>query len=367
MRKIILAFIIIILCFGCTNKRTANNESTVMGNEIIQNVNILSENKMLFVAPLEGLNLRSEPSVTSERIKLLPQHTGLTILERSETQELINNYLNYWYKVNTGEEIGWVFGEYLTEHILINYIRLTNCTLTTEYQVPNIINIIFGINDDEAPFEPIQNNNIQFIWGGFQILLRKDVDLNNDISLVAKNSKHYFSRKLDLQPIKRYNFNNEEEIIGYYENVTFENKFWLSDGNNWELQVLSNNETLIYYELPDSSISFLLFDNLDETPFISNNLRSLKLYQEYTLRSINDNSELIVIYYNDPYDRIEYDTYKPILYLIPNKINSQNYFDIGISWNDDSLKGMYYFGIYKINDLPTREETYPLFDSVQLQ
>ena len=35
----------------------------------------------------------------------------------------------------------------------INYLQLSNCNITYDYSVPNIINRIIGIEDDEAPRE----------------------------------------------------------------------------------------------------------------------------------------------------------------------------------------------------------------------
>ena len=246
------------------------------------------------------------------------------------------------------------------------YIKLTNCTITTDYSVPNILNRIIGINDDEPPIgQPVENNNLRFIWGGFQIVLKNNIPLNEDIVIIAKNSKYEFDRILNLKPINKFlfdNYSDNNEILGFYDNVLFENKFWLSDGNHWQFTIKSNENILLSGEIPSNLIASIIFDELDETPFIVNNLRNVNLNKEYTYRFIKAYTEIIVIYYS-----IDYRTYKPILYLIPDKNETEEYFDIGISWNDESVIGNYHFGFYKIDELPTEEKMYAVMDFVQVK
>jgi len=112
MKRIYFVLLILTLCLGCTNKRTANNENADMEN----GVPIIAEAEITtaYVSPSRGLNLRSEPGSAGSRIKLLPQNTELTILERSEQRERIDGLFDYWYKVDEGDEIGWVYGGYIS-------------------------------------------------------------------------------------------------------------------------------------------------------------------------------------------------------------------------------------------------------------
>ena len=82
-------------------------------------------NGMIFyIGPFDGLNLRKEPNLTSEIIRVLPQNTKLIGIESdSEVYEIrrANERIrgepwryHYWYKVDADGEIGWVFSAYLT-------------------------------------------------------------------------------------------------------------------------------------------------------------------------------------------------------------------------------------------------------------
>jgi hypothetical protein len=244
------------------------------------------------------------------------------------------------------------------------HIKLTNCTITTDYSVPNILNRIIGINDDDPPNGPIENNTLRYFWGGLQIALRNDIPLNENIIIIAKNSKHEFSRILNLKPMDS-SYNNN--ILGYYENVLFENKFWLSDGNNWQFIVKSNNNILIDEELVQNSVSSMIFEKLDETPFVVNKLSIVNLHKEYTYRFMKAYTEIIVIYYQRFDFNRGYGIYSPIFYLIPNENETEEYFDIGISWNDESVIGDYHFGFYKIDELPTEEKMYAVMNFVQVR
>jgi len=245
------------------------------------------------------------------------------------------------------------------------HIKLTNCTITTDYSVPNMLNRIMGIGDDDPPYGPIEKNTLRYFWGGLQIALRNDIPLNENTIIIAKNSKHEFSKILNLRPMIDSSYNNN--ILGYYENILFENKFWLSDGDDWQFIVKSNNKILIDEKLSQNSVSSIIFDKLDETPFVVNKLRTVYLHKEYTYRFMKKYTEIIVIYYQryDPSGR--YGIYSPIFYLIPNENENEEYFDIGISWNDESVEGEYHFGYYKINELPDEEKMYAVMDFVQVR
>jgi len=229
----------------------------------------------------------------------------------------------------------------------INFIKLTNCTITFNYTVPNIINI--GGGDYGHPiFHTVRENSISNLGGITQIILTENISSSDEVIIVAKNDIYEFSRRLELKPINSiYGFEN---ISGYYDDIIFENKFWISDGSDWHFSIKLNNAVIITKQLSQNTVSSMLYDRLDETPFIINNLRYAELFNQYTFRCIKEETEIIVIYY-----RADSSTpYVPALYLIPNNRNSE-YIDIGISWNDESLKGSYIFRSYKINELPSEE------------
>ena len=247
------------------------------------------------------------------------------------------------------------------EHEFINvadYITLTNCTITTDYFVPNILNRTLGINDNEPPYEFIKENRLHYFWSGFQIILKNDIPLNENIIVIVKNSRHEFYKSIKLRPIQTFDSDN---IFGYYENILFENKFWLCDENNWQLIVKSDDNILIDQELSQSIITAMLYEKLDETPFIVSYLKSVNIHKEYTYRCARRENEIIVIYYTN-----DYSIYKPILYLIPDE-NEGYIIDIGISWTDEKAKGIYFFKNYNVNELPSEEKMYAVMDSVSIR
>jgi uncharacterized protein YgiM (DUF1202 family) len=135
MKKITFALLIFILCLACTNRKTAGNESADDASNIpavVETEIILPEEEIVYVSPSRGINLRSGPSTADSRIKHLQQNAKLTILEKSGQRERIDGLLDYWYKVDTGNETGWVFGGYVT-----NVPRSRNVELkkVNEYEI----------------------------------------------------------------------------------------------------------------------------------------------------------------------------------------------------------------------------------------
>jgi len=192
-----------------------------------------------------------------------------------------------------------------------DHINLTNCIITTDYHVPKIINIIIGIGDDDPSMSYIEHNSLHFRWNGFQI--------------------------------------------------NFKNKFWLYDGNSWQFIVKSDNSIFIDQELELNLITTIIFDDLDETPFIVNNLKNVDLNKEYTFRCIKKGTEIIIIYYSP-----DYSIYEPVLYIIPNEQELEEYIDIGISWNNEKVKGVYFFRNFRIDELPNKEERAAVMDFVMV-
>ena len=117
MKKIIFAILVALLCLGCTRKQAT--EEVFNDNQNITEQTNYSINSTLYVIPSEGLNLRSEPSTTSTIIKLLPQNTEVTVLEKSDEIVIIGGIHDYWYKVDTENETGWVFGGYLARYPIV--------------------------------------------------------------------------------------------------------------------------------------------------------------------------------------------------------------------------------------------------------
>lgn len=351
--KIIFLFIFItIFCLTCTKKTTENESILINDNESEPSIN-----STFYVIPANGINLRSEPSINGEKKSLLSQNTKLIVLERSHNIETIDGLENYWYKVETMNELGWVFGGYLSERPTTvinefhNYIRLTNCTITTDYYVPIINNIIGG--DDDYFFINI-DNDIGLVGRVIQVIVKENITSSDTITLIAKNNIHEFARVLDLNPLI-------VSDTGYYQNVSFENKFWLTNGSNWQFILKLNNNTLVEKILELDIVYSLLYKDLDETPFITNNQKKVNLYDNYTFRSRKDDTDIIIIYFCP-----DWQIYTPIIYLIPEDIQNE-YIDVGISWVNENAKGIYFIRNYKFDELPTEELTMPVFDWIEVR
>jgi hypothetical protein len=242
------------------------------------------------------------------------------------------------------------------------YIVLSNCTPTDAYSVPSINCHIFGLLED--PPNPIEENHIGWIFDGIQICLENSISPENDFTLIMKNDKYEFSRKINLFPI-----HNENGISGYYDNIELEIKPWIiaNEDNKWRLIVTDGQNELINESRELSYRGSFLFDTIDDSPFVINSLKYVELNKQYTYRFLNELADILILYHSP-----DYGVYKPILYLIPNKNNMKSYTDIEISWNDEIVKGVYYIEKYKLDDLPAgnmqaEETTAAVFDFIDVR
>jgi hypothetical protein len=69
----------------------------------------------MYVNTSDGLNLRIAPLSSSQRIRTLPFGSKVTVISISETRITIDNILSSWYQVQFENDIGWVFGGYLSK------------------------------------------------------------------------------------------------------------------------------------------------------------------------------------------------------------------------------------------------------------
>ncbi len=122
-KHILFALFLSALCLSCINKKAVESENTPTTEnpddkipptfKIPFTFRTSPYEEWVYVAPPEGLNLRSTYSTTGAIVRLLPQNTELKVLERNEEKETIDGLHDYWYMVDTGNETGWVFGGYL--------------------------------------------------------------------------------------------------------------------------------------------------------------------------------------------------------------------------------------------------------------
>ena len=115
MNKFLILVLIIILAglvaCGRDGKQTSSNPDT---SQDLSSTTEYKKGQVVYVAPAR-LNMRVRDNRESEQIRLLEQGTRLVILERGR-EDTISELTDYWYRVDTGNEVGWVFGTFITLH-----------------------------------------------------------------------------------------------------------------------------------------------------------------------------------------------------------------------------------------------------------
>jgi hypothetical protein len=347
------------------NEKENDQKQSIIESREINTIIDLDRNEIMYVNSPEGLHVRNKPNLDGERLFLLENNHEVITLKKDINNSIVDGIVGNWVYIrsNSNEAQGWVFGGYLSKernpsaNDFKKHILLNNCTLTDAYSVPVINNYLMGLPDD--PPNPIEENSINWRFGGIQICLKNNVSLEDDIILTMKNGKYEFSKKLELFPI-----HNENGISGYYENIDLEIKPWTvtNEENKWQLIVNEGQNELINGTRELSYAVSFIFDTIDNSPFIINSLKYVKLNKKYTYRFLNELADILILYYSH-----DYKIYKPILYLMPNKNNLEVYTDIEISWNNEIIKGIYHIGKYKLDNLPAEEKTVAVFDFIGVQ
>ena len=91
---------------------------------------------IMYVMSGNGINLRTEPTIQSKIIRVLPFLTKVKIMEKDSNYITIDGISSQWYKVNTDNNIGWVFGGYLSKSIDIP--RLNDKNFIAVYRIKNV-------------------------------------------------------------------------------------------------------------------------------------------------------------------------------------------------------------------------------------
>ncbi|MCL2800335.1 MAG: hypothetical protein FWD28_01070 [Treponema sp.] len=246
---------------------------------------------------------------------------------------------------------------------LINFI---NAEIITQYSFPDIINVPTSPGDGVLPDSPVSVSYLTRTWSGFYIIFKKDIDLEKEITLIAKGGTNEYVYQNEINPIRITNYIDPANYLGYFFEIVFEHKPWLNNDTNsdsWQFIVKSGDEELINENL-SFDFSYMLFDNLTDTPFTVSNLLAVDQNKEYTYRFRTRDADLLTLYIYHEFMEPFYATiYRPIIYLKPIS-NSGVYTDIKISWNNPQLAGIYHIGRHRIERLPAKELMIPVFDSI---
>jgi len=91
---------------------------------IVSSALMYSETKEYFVSSKSGLVLRQKPSVSSEKILVIPYMSSVTVKDINGPKEVISNIEANWYKIDYQGITGWVFSGFLTDEWIENDINI---------------------------------------------------------------------------------------------------------------------------------------------------------------------------------------------------------------------------------------------------
>lgn len=75
---------------------------------------VVAEDSKVALVTGDEIRLRSEPSKKGKYQGILYKNQVVTILERTEKKEKVEDKEDYWYKVKYAKQEGWCFGQFLT-------------------------------------------------------------------------------------------------------------------------------------------------------------------------------------------------------------------------------------------------------------
>ena len=101
-----------------------------------ETVNSQQISPIMYVMAGDGLNLRTEPTIQSQIIRVLPFLTKVKIIEKSDNFISLDGISSQWHKVSINNDIGWVFGGYLSKNIDIP--KLNDKNFIAVYRINNI-------------------------------------------------------------------------------------------------------------------------------------------------------------------------------------------------------------------------------------
>ena len=212
--------------YGCKEKPASKTENFV-GSGIIRTEeiektedNIKQTNRTFYVFPHNGLNLCTEPSFNSTRIRGVQQYTRLNAHAVTNEKETIDGISDYWYKVDTGTETGWVFGGYLISNAPNN----SNFIL----EKPVMENGIFMFSDGQT--RNINSNSSGDFFLNHIKIYEKTSRESNYFELNGQHNRRVYFFKLDGYEDWLYLFDDKREISGFIflydilEEVSYENE-----------------------------------------------------------------------------------------------------------------------------------------------
>lgn len=98
----VIALIFFIAFIGCKKEKQA---------EILLDIN-----RAMYVLSKKGIILRSQPSVASEQLAVIPYRSKLISKQKTSCEDVIYGIHDYWYNAEWSGKRGWVFGGFVDEY-----------------------------------------------------------------------------------------------------------------------------------------------------------------------------------------------------------------------------------------------------------
>jgi uncharacterized protein YgiM (DUF1202 family) len=165
-----------------------------------ESIDSFSIGQSLFIIEKQGLNLRSGPGTSFDKIGFIPFGTSVNVLNKSDTKETLYKISSYWYEIKPNDSVnGWVFGGFLDSNfnsLLSTHLPKIqeNCSSLEAYADNNFIQesrvtdlVYSGYGDENEEGNFIENYTTYF-KNGASFEYRYQAKENNYYELTIKNA-----------------------------------------------------------------------------------------------------------------------------------------------------------------------------------
>ncbi|GHV34614.1 hypothetical protein AGMMS4952_27010 [Spirochaetia bacterium] len=257
----------------------------------------------MYVNSPEGLRVRAEPNIDSEKIYLLNNNQEVIILSKDINNIQIDGINGNWYLVQTDEITGWVFSGYLSnnyDEITIEYnTKISFAHYGDDDMVGNVKKIYKPETDTILNIDEIEPKDIVLeIFN--KPILNKDIGMpliydNKEIYYGFKEITTLFNKKIDPIEVIKINDSSPENI----NKITIDNiSFYLFGSRYLFIMEYFENSSLYNFVLKIGMNKDEIVEMLGEPSYYSDK-RNIFIYSSpKTLRQINlhfDNDKLSIV------------------------------------------------------------------------
>lgn len=252
-------------------------------------------------------------------------------------------------------------------YVLIICLVFTSCIERSKYfpivildgiemnnnAISQIENKIFGINDDEGPFEEVQNNELKLTASGLLIILKPDIKNTEEIEVIATHEDVTFKNKYKLETIRSF---YDDVDLGFTASIKIENKYLVNKKGIWHIAIFSDNSLILEEDITINIKDSMFYEQYSDSPFEISEVRELLPNHEYNYQIYNNEKSIIVIYESSN----DFTIFTPILLIEPTKNNNGQ--SVKIKWNKRVKNKSYYITHYQIDDIPTSIKKMGIFN-----